>query len=165
MTPCFDVSHTVNLIDDLFTLRVDLSLRLADPGTGRSWVFPFRFDTGADISVIPDSFLARVPFPLNEWQPGLTFRTASGNPMRSRRARGVEYEFPRLPGIRFKTDFAVTGDLTKPYGLLAWRDLALDFDVRTPVLPRLTSAGIIALGLPGVLRFCLRPDRYPDRVG
>ena len=144
---------------------MEIPLRIENP-LSQEWItFPFRLDSDADFSIIPESFLQRLELPLEDWRPGLTIRTASGTVLATRQARQVRYEFLRLADARFRTDFAVSANLPTHYGLLAWRDVALDFRIRTTQLPRFLSPVSMLVGVPGIVEMCLRMDRFPDRIG
>ena len=96
------------------------------------------------------------------WTPS-SFRTASGTVLPTRRAFGVRFRYLPMSSETFRTDFAISPGASADYGLLAWRDLALDFDARTVQRPRAYPDGTLALS--GILRLTLRPDRFPVRVG
>lgn len=156
----FDIDHQVRSVGGRVVLRLVLDLRLAGPGGVRQ--LTFRVDTGADVSVIPEPVAVALGL---RPEGGLTVRSASGVPMRGRWARGVRYEFDRFSGLWFRSDFVVSPDLKSRDSLLAWRDLALDFDIRTTALPNLQVGPYGAFGRPGTVRFTLRSDRDADRVG
>lgn len=162
-SPHFEITHQTVLAGGLTGLRLELELRLIGP-TGVESPHWFRVDTGADVSMITESVAFGLGLRLDPWPSSRTPRAATGSPMRCRLARGVRYEFEDFRGFRFRTDFAVSPDLTRCDGLLAWRDLASDFDVRTTILPRRFPGGT-ALGVPGTVRFTLRNDRFLDRIG
>ena len=159
----FQTDHIVRLVGGLVTLRLELDLWLYG-AVGRT-ALTFLVDTGSAVSILPESVAVDLGLRLGSWPNPLGIRSASGGPLRSRPARGVRYEFDRLPGHAFRTDFAVSPDLKTRFGLLAWRDLALDFDIRTVTLPQLVTITGTTTGRPGTVRFTLRSDRLSDRVG
>jgi hypothetical protein len=161
---CFDVLYRMVTLAGITSFRVEITLRVENPRDGRSHPFPFRLDTGTDITVIPAAFNSLLDLPLVPWPARLNIRSASGRDLRCERARRVRYQVRHLTAAWFASDFAVSPDLTTNYGLLAWRDIVTDFDIRTVSLPRLFP-GTNQLFLPGQLRLCLRPDRFPDRIG
>ena len=145
-------------------LRLRVRLLFEVPATGEWVETPFRVDTGADVSLMPGNLWNPAIQSLTNWPPGVDFRTASGTVLPTRRAIGVRFRFLPLLSETFCTDFSVATTVTSDYGLLAGRDLALDFDICTAHRPRTYPDGS-ALAFPGVLRLTLRPDRFPVRVG
>ena len=162
--PSFDIAHKVVDLAGNWVLRLLVDLQFSHPDTGELIDVPFRIDTGADVSVIPGWAWVAGLHPLQNWPPDISYRTASGAVVESRRARGLRYRFAKCADAWFRTDFSVATTVSSDYGLLAWRDLALDFDIHTAHRPRAYPDGT-SLAFPGVLRFTLRPDRFPVRVG
>ncbi len=163
---CFDLTHTVVTHDDVTCLRLDVTLLLWDAGEERFSPVRFRIDSGSDVSVVARTVTDRLMWPTEPWPGRSALRTSSGDDLRIERVAGVRYRFPRLPAFTFRTDFAVADELPADFGLLAWRDLAFDFGVRTLHLPRLDPL-FGQVFIPGTQQFCLRPDaeRFPGRVG
>ncbi len=162
--PSFELTHRVVKLANIESLQLHVELQLALPEMGEWVKIPFRVDTGADVSLIPGNLWNPAIQSLTNWSPGVDFRTASGTVLPTRRAIGVRFRFLPLLSETFRTDFSVATTVASDYGLLAWRDLALDFDIHTAHRPRTYPDGS-ALAFPGVLRLTLRPDRFPARVG
>jgi hypothetical protein len=162
--PSFELPYEVVNLSDCQALRLWVRLLFEVPDNGDRIAMDFRIDTGADVSMIPGNLWNPAIQPLTNWPPGVDFRTASGTVLPARRAVGVRFRFLPLLSEVFRTDFAIATGVVADYGLLAWRDLALDFDIRSSQTPRLFPDGE-SLALPGVLRLTLRSDRFPVRVG
>jgi len=162
--PSFELTHEVVNLSGVEVLRLRVRLLFEVPATGEWVETPFRVDTGADVSLMPGNLWNPAIQSLTNWPPGVDFRTASGTVLPTRQAIGVRFRFLPLLSETFCTDFSVATTVTSDYGLLAGRDLALDFDICTAHRPRTYPDGS-ALAFPGVLRLTLRPDRFPVRVG
>lgn len=164
-SPYFDAPNKLVVVGGMPALRLELELRLLGP-TGIESSHWLRIDTGSDVSMLAEPMAVALGLRLSPWISGVPVpRAATGSPMRCRLARGVRYEFEKLRGPWFRTEFAVSPDLKGRDGLLAWRDLALDFDIRTVALPKLQSGPYGVFGTAGTVRFTLRNDRSLDRVG
>lgn len=164
LSRCFQLTHDTPTIRAIQALRLNVDLDLVDAAGTRTCRVPFRVDTGADVSVIPPQFMGQLGWQLSSAQDGLQIETASGNRLPCRLAFGRTFRFRPLAGFWFRTDFAVSNGLHTQFGLLAWRDLALDFWSRTTHMPRL-GPGSSSLLVPGIQQFCLRTDRFPARIG
>ena len=162
--PSFELTYRVVRLAGVEALRLHVDLLFEVPDQGEWIKIPFRVDTGADVSMIPGNLWNPSIQSLTNWPPGVNFHTASGTVLPTRWAVGVRFRFFPLSSETLRTDFAIATGLTSDYGLLAWRDLALDFDIRSFQLPRLFPDGE-SIALPGRIRLTLRPDRFPVRVG
>jgi hypothetical protein len=108
-------------------------------GSGRnlkpSWRLPFRLDTGAFVSAIPDSWLAKRglrAYVNNLSAEPITFRTAAGQGQ-GHMASDLAVQFSDDPQrITYRFDFVVTPGLNeREVGLIALRDVLRHFHIQT----------------------------------
>lgn len=119
--------------------------------TKSSHWLPFRLDTGAFVSILPECWL-RGPERLESFLPSISedtivFRTAAGEG-NGNLARDVQVRFTSAPGQTYSFDFLVTKGLNRRkdregrnYGLLSLRDVIRHFDFETDGPFRLTESG------------------------
>ncbi len=139
-------------------MRLPIRLNLGVFGTTVS-AADFRIDSASDITQVPATYIPESVRPRLNQQPLRRFRTASG--VSEGRDLTFVISFAALPGWSFPCLGLVNERIHE--GLLAWRDIARRFEIRTvqrTLIPDLRDR--LVSGRPGAWQFSLYPSSEHD---